>query len=109
MAEITFCTYVETYSYDGPLLAAAKSVPVPPLPGSAAEKRKPAEYVESPFSGYLLGWYASSILEQISRARRATASMNRWLYRVNVVVDGDDIVEKITQATVFNAISRLFP
>lgn len=80
-----------------------------PCRAQQPKKRNPLNYVESPFSGYLLGWYASSILEQISRARRATASMNRWLYRVNVVVDGDDIVEKITQATVFNAISRLFP
>ncbi len=55
MAEITFCTYVEAYSYDGPLLAAAKSVPVPPLPGSAAEKKKPAELCREPLLGVLAG------------------------------------------------------
>lgn len=88
MVDVTFCTYVLTSSPDGPL-PSITSVPVPSRPGSAAAKQRKA-HVQSPFSGYLVGWYGSTTLEQISEARRAAAKANRTLYRVDIIVDGRD-------------------
>lgn len=88
MVDVAFCTYVLVSSPDGPL-PPVTSVPVAPKPGSAAARQRKA-HVASPFPGYLLGWYGSTTLEQISEARRAAAKANRTLYRVDVTVDGGD-------------------
>lgn len=85
MVDVTFCTYVLTSLPGGPL-PPVTSVPVSPKPGSAAAKRK--AQVRNPFSGYLVGWYGSTTLEQLSEARRAAAKANLALYRVDVIVDG---------------------
>jgi hypothetical protein len=78
MPDITCCTYVTTEAPDGPL-PPVRSVPVP---------GKSSRPVQNYFRDFLIGWYGSTTLQQMSEARRAALAKNRTLYRIDVVVDG---------------------
>ncbi len=86
MPDITCCTYVTTDEPDGPL-PPIRSVPVPPKPGSK-RTGKGTKLVSSYFRDYLIGWYGSTTLQQISDARRIALSESRTLYRIDLLVDG---------------------
>jgi hypothetical protein len=88
MPDITFCTYVTIDAPDAPLPPIG-SVPVPRKPGSRGTSREPA-LVPSYFRGYLIGWYGSTTLQQISDARRSALAGGRTLFRIDIVVDGVD-------------------
>jgi hypothetical protein len=88
MPDITCATYVTTDAPDGPLPAVG-SVPVPAQPRSG-KAGKGSRLVPSYFPDFLIGWYGSTTLQQISEARRTAISKNQTLYRIDVVVDGAD-------------------
>ena len=88
MPDITVCTYVTTDVPDAPLPPIG-SVPVPPKPGSKGISRESA-LVPSYFRGYLIGWYGSTTLQQISDARRSALAGGKTLFRIDIVVDGAD-------------------
>jgi hypothetical protein len=87
MPDITFSTYLTT-NVPGAPLPLIRSVPVPPKPGAKRKSKGGAQLVPSYFRNYLIGWYGSTTLQQISNARRVALVENRTLYRIEIVVDG---------------------
>lgn len=85
MPDITCATYVTTDTPDGPLPAVG-SVPVPARSRSGKSSRQVPSY----FSDFLIGWYGSTTVPQLSKARHAAVSKKQTLYRIDVVVDGID-------------------